>query len=33
MIRSEDGSAGTAVVRFMVLVGGLHFIIGQDDLG
>ena len=39
MIRLEGGSTGTAVVRFMVLVGrsltgrDAHFFIGQDDLG
>ena len=39
MMRAEDGSAGTAVVRFMNLVGILlmggdtQFLIGQDDLG
>ena len=39
MMRAEDGSAGTAVVRFMILVGSslmgrdAQLLIGQDDLG
>ena len=39
MMRVEDGSAGTAVVGFMILVGSslmgrdAQFLIGQDDLG
>ena len=38
-MRAEDGSAGTAVVRFMILVGSslmgrdAQLLIGQDDLG